>query len=291
MNLLHALPATLEELTLRGLIKHFLDIDSLPCLRKLKCLKVGNSGDPICECFLAKVLLSMPNLIELDFDRFFWEKGDCYMLRSLIGNPIRKIILRGKFEDQSLMNVIRCYSDSLEELSIPIEALMENNLIPKFPKLTKCTVYWTELFAVSGEDMTRLLQPLIESMPNIVDLSLQDSNCECFYELLPLKCLQAMMKHCPKIKTLGIPQVYPSTDVLLNARPMLGVTTLKTSCSGKTIAYLGTWKSLQNLHLTHMVIEDRDIFLLITCLKHLQDLDITRCEKVTGQFIELKYPG
>ena len=281
MDILHALSGTLEQLTLRGAPSYVLDFDSLPYLHKLKRLVIDNYSVPISENDCDKILLKMPNLIELDLD-IFCKKGDC-ILRCLKGNPIRKMILRRKFDDdQSLMDTVRCYSASLEELKIPLAAFL-TQMVPEFSKLSKCTVYWTEdtLSTLTDDSLQKLLLSIFESMPNVVDFAFEN------IPSIPDKCLQAMMKHCPRIKTLELPQILPSTDTLLNTRHMSGIRTLMTKCSGSNLAFLLSCKSLHKLSLIYSeFIEDRDVALLIHCLKYLKDLDITGCHKVTGVFIE-----
>eukprot|EP00116_Pleurobrachia_bachei_P002618 sb/3462880/ len=284
MTILHALSGTLEQLSVSGGVEHAIDFDSLPFLHNLKSLAVHvrKFGDLIIEESCEKLLSNMPNLVELEFDKSFEKIGDC-IRRCLKENSIRKIILHGKSEYQSLMNMLRCYSGSLEELKVPIASfVMEYGSIPEFPKLTKCSVYYTD-DCVFGDDasMIKSIRSIFESMPNIVDLSLQDM------PLLPLKCLHDLVEHCPKLKTLELPQLFPPTNALQDIRQLSGVRTLKTGCIGKNVAVIGSYKSIQNLVLASELVEDRDVALLIYCLKYLKDLDITRCEKVTGVFIEL----
>eukprot|EP00116_Pleurobrachia_bachei_P002193 sb/3462455/ len=288
MNLLHALSETLEQLTVRCGLEYLIDFDSLPHLGKLKCFEFANFRGPISEQYCEKVLSKMPNLIELDFNGQECFSGhekfaDC-VLRCLKGNAIRKLSLCGQNEDeQSLMNVLRRYSRTLEELTIQVAPfMMENGSVPEFPNLVKCTVIWAEwLYNGPTDDLIQTLLTLIESIPNVVDLFLSD------FPSLPQECLQSILKNCPRLRTLDIPEINPtSTDVFTVYRQMTRVRTLKSR--GKyNVAFLGSCKSLQNLILTNHKIEDRDIALLVHCLKHLKDLNITKCRKVTGVFIEL----
>eukprot|EP00116_Pleurobrachia_bachei_P009345 sb/3469607/ len=185
------------------------------------------------------------------------------------------------------MNILRCYSRTLEELTVQVAPfMMEKGSVPEFPNLVKCTVIWAEwLYNGPTDDLIKTLLTLIESMPNVVDLSLSD------FPSLPQESLQSILKNCPRLRTLDIPEISPipaphtSTDVFMIYRKMSGIITLKSR--GKyNVAFLGSCKSLQNLVLTNHKIQDKDIALLIHCLKHLKDLNITKCRKVTGVFIE-----
>eukprot|EP00116_Pleurobrachia_bachei_P000995 sb/3461257/ len=284
---------TLEQLSVRG---SFL-VDPkipLPYFKHLKNLTFRGC-DMLDEKSLESLLSRMPKLRQLSFRECQNITGKS-VVKTLKGLPIESITfergLHSKLENDTILQILVAFSDTLEQLKLPCEFLKFNRFhqLSVFPKLTflrlssVCRRYFDS--SRRNADLSSQLLSLLVRMPNLQRVNFRD------FAFSMKICIPDIMLMCPKIHYFDVSEICgvarDNNPDLYAFRQMSRVRNLKIFyANGTNIAYLSFCKSLTSLTLFHFSISDTELAFIISHLKKLKYLELDYCQNLTGGFLEL----